>query len=216
MDLDRFDTAAIDRDRIEGLAASWNVSADEHVVLLPGRLTGWKGQRETIRAYARLKTDGVDLPILILAGDAQGRTAYVEELETLIRESGLGNRVRMVGHCSDMPAAFALSRLVLTPSVEPEAFGRTAAEAGAMGLPVIAADHGGAREVIVDGETGWRVTPGDAGALAQAIASALRLDAAALDNLAKRAKARIRERFSARQLQASTLRVYNEVLQSNS
>lgn len=216
VDLDRFDTDAIERDRIQGLAASWGVPVDEGVVLLPGRLTGWKGQREAIRAYARLKADGIDLPVLILAGDAQGRTAYVDELEALIREGELGDRVRMVGHCSDMPAAFALSRLVLTPSVEPEAFGRTAAEAGAMGLPVIAADHGGAREVIVDGETGWRVAPGDAGALAQAIASALRLDAAALDNLAKRAKARIRERFSARQLQASTLRVYNEVLQSNS
>ena len=85
-----------------------------------------------------------------------------------------------------------------------------------MGLPVIAADHGGAREVVVDGETGWRVRPGDAGALADAIAAALALDADALDNLAERAKARIRERFSARQLQASTLRVYNEVLQLNS
>lgn len=216
VDLDRFDTAVVDKDRIAALAASWGIDPDDRVVLLPGRLTGWKGQREAIRAFARLKADGAALPVLILAGDAQGRTAYVEELEALIGEGDLTGQVRMVGHCSDMPAAFALSRLVLTPSIEPEAFGRTAAEAGAMGLPVIAADHGGAREVVVDGETGWRVTPGDAGALADAIAAALALDADALDNLAERAKARIRERFSARQLQASTLRVYNEVLQSNS
>lgn len=216
VDLDRFDTAVVDKDRIAALAASWGIDPDDRVVLLPGRLTGWKGQREAIRAFARLKADGAALPVLILAGDAQGRTAYVEELEALIGEGDLTGQVRMVGHCSDMPAAFALSRLVLTPSIEPEAFGRTAAEAGAMGLPVIAADHGGAREVVVDGETGWRVRPGDAGALADAIAAALALDADALDNLAERAKARIRERFSARQLQASTLRVYNEVLQLNS
>ncbi|WP_300532366.1 glycosyltransferase family 4 protein [Maricaulis sp.] len=216
VDLERFDAAAISPDRVEALAADWGIEADARVVLLPGRLTGWKGQRETIRAYAQLKAGGAELPVLILAGDAQGRTGYVDELAALIEEGGLSGQVRMVGHCSDMPAAFALSRLVLTPSVEPEAFGRTAAEAGAMGLPVIAADHGGAREVIVEGETGWRVKPGDVAALADAIAQALNLDATALDNLAERAKARIQERFSARQLQASTLRVYNEVLQSKS
>jgi glycosyltransferase involved in cell wall biosynthesis len=115
-----------------------------------------------------------------------------------------------------MPAALALCDLVLTPSVEPEAFGRTAAEAGAMGRLVIAADHGGAREVVCEGETGWRVTPGDPVALASAIRTALTMDRNMLDSMVAAARDHVATHFSTVSLQASTLRVYREVLNSAS
>ena len=109
-------------------------------------------------------------------------------------------------------AALALADIVLTPSVEPEAFGRTAAEAGAMGKPVIAADHGGAREVVEPGLTGWRAAPGDPAALADALEEALAMPQGARETMAGAAQARIAERFSKRALQAATLRVYRELL----
>lgn len=214
VDLARFDEDAIDPDRVQALAEAWGIDGADPVVLMPGRLTGWKGQREVLRAYGQLHRAGAALPVLVLAGDAQGRDAYVAELEAIIAEYELNDGVKLVGHCSDMPAALMLSRLVLTPSIEPEAFGRTAAEAGAMGKLVIAADHGGAREVIIQGDTGWRVKPGDVDELAATIEQALNLDETSYSGMSDRARMHVRQSFSTEQLQASTLRVYEEVLNS--
>lgn len=215
VELARFAPDAVSPERVDALAEAWGVRQDRAILILPGRLTGWKGQREAIRAMGRIRRHGeIEQPLLLLAGDAQGRDAYVAELENLIAVEGVKDDVRLVGHCTDMPAAFALSDLVLTPSNEPEAFGRTAAEAGAMEKPVIAADHGGAQEVILHSETGWRVTPGDDEALAAAIEGALSLSPADRAGMGARARAHISEHFSTAALQASTLRVYREVLNS--
>lgn len=214
VDLARFDEDAIEPDRVQALVEAWGIDGADPVVLMPGRLTGWKGQREVLRAYGQLYRAGAALPVIVFAGDAQGRDAYVAELEAIIADYALGDRVKLVGHCSDMPAALMLSRLVLTPSIEPEAFGRTAAEAGAMGKLVIAADHGGAREVIIQGDTGWRVAPGDVDELAATIEQALNLDETSYSGMSDRARMHVRQSFSTEQLQASTLRVYEEVLNS--
>lgn len=215
VDLARFDPVAVEPERVAALARDWSIdlSADRPIALFPARLTGWKGQREALRAMGQLKAEGADLPLLLLAGDAQGRDAYVEELQKLIGEHGLQDRVKIVGHCADMPAALAMSDLVLTPSIEPEAFGRTAAEAGAMGVPVIAADHGGAREVIEAGVTGWRARPGDVSDLAGAIRAALSMPDEARRAMSAAAQERVRANFSSTALQAATLRVYREVLE---
>jgi len=103
--------------------------------------------------------------------------------------------------------------VVVCPSMEPEAFGRTAAEAQAMGAPVIAADHGGAREAVADGETGWRSAPGDTDAWRASVLAALSLDEEARTKLAEAGRERIGARFSTAQLQESTLRVYRELLE---
>ena len=216
VDLDRFDPQVIAPDRVAGLAASWDIAwpSDRLIALFPARLTGWKGQRETLTALGQLKADGLALPLTLLAGDAQGRDGYLAELETLIRQHDLSGDVRIVGHCSDMPAAFALADIALAPSVEPEAFGRTAAEAGAMHVPVIAADHGGAREVVLPGQTGWRVEPGTPAALAEAIREAVSMTKAQRSEIGAQAARHVRTQFSTRALQAATLRVYEEALSS--
>ncbi|MEA1940658.1 MAG: glycosyltransferase family 4 protein [Pseudomonadota bacterium] len=215
VDLVRFDPGAVEADRVEVLRQAWGLDPQDAspVLFLPARLTGWKGQREAIRAMGRLHDDPeVETPRLVLAGDAQGRQTYVEELRALAASEGVADRVYIVGHCSDMPAAMMLADIVLTPSVEPEAFGRTAAEAGAMLRPVIAADHGGAREVVLHSETGWRVQPGDPAALAAAIAGAVALAPEDRDAIGRRARDHVTTHFSTVSLQASTLRVYHEVL----
>ncbi|PWE18425.1 glycosyl transferase [Marinicauda salina] len=205
VDLERFDPDALDPGRAAALRRDWGVGDEEILVLLPARLTAWKGQTLAIEALA-----GRDGVVLVCAGDAQGRAGYVEELRNLAGARGVA--LRLPGHVADMPAAFAAADLVLTPSLEPEAFGRTAAEAQAMGRIVIAADHGGAREVVDAGETGWRVAPGDAAALGAAIDAALGLSPEARAAMGGAGRRRVLERFSKSALQESTLRVYRELI----
>jgi glycosyltransferase involved in cell wall biosynthesis len=177
VDLARFDPALVSADRLATLRGAWGVEAGERrlVVLLAGRLTRWKGQGLMIDAVARLKADtGRDDVLLILAGDDQGRTGYADELRRRIDGQGLADSVRIVGHISDMPAAYLVADVAVAPSFpKPEAFGRTAVEPQAMGRPVLAADHGAVRETVVDGETGWRIQPGDVLAWSRALQTLL-------------------------------------------
>ena len=161
IDLEQFDPAVVWPDRIAALAAGWKIApGDSRVkILLAGRLTRWKGQQLLIDAAARLKAAGRADFLILLAGDDQGRGGYRAELDAAIRGAGLEGAVRIVGHCNDMPAAYLLADLACAPSLDPEPFGRTAVEPQAMGRPVLAADHGGARETVIAGETGWLVAP---------------------------------------------------------
>ena len=170
LDLDGFDPAAVAPTRVAALRQAWGLEGETRpIALLAGRLTRWKGQALAIEALAKL-----DRPlVLVLVGDDQGRTGYREELLALAQARGVAEQVRIVGHCDDMPAAYLLADFALAPSLEPEAFGRTALEPQAMGRPVLAADHGGARETVADGETGRLVAPGDVEAWAEALADLL-------------------------------------------
>jgi glycosyltransferase involved in cell wall biosynthesis len=179
------------------------------VVMLPGRLTRWKGQTVLIEALAKLGRR--DLCCLLVGSD-QGRTDYRNEVESLVKARGLDGVVRAVDHCRDMPAAFKLSDVVVSASTDPEAFGRIVAEAQAMGRPVIATDHGGAREILIPGQTGWLVPPGNADQLAAALNEALSLDEQQRMALAETASAHIRAHFSREQMCEATLGVYTEVL----
>ena len=117
--------------------------------LLAGRLTRIKGHLTIIEAAAEMKAAGRDDFLILFAGDDQGRTGYGEELASAIADAGLADQIHIVGHCDDMPAAYLAASIVVSASTDPEAFGRVPAEASAMGRPVIATDHGGARETIL-------------------------------------------------------------------
>lgn len=200
-------------ERGAALRRHWGVADSEFLFLLPARLTRWKGQTIAIRALGTLKARGEIVPHLVLAGADQGRKEYRKELETLAHDLGVGPSVIFAGHCGDMPAAFAACDVALNPSIEPEAFGRTAAEASAAARPVIVADHGGAREVVVDGKSGWRVTPGDADALADAMWEATQASPSARRRMGAAGRARIEAQFTTASLQSATLQVYRELLE---
>ena len=141
VDVQRFDPSAISPDRIARLRNDWGVGSEDFVILLPGRLTRWKGQGVLIDALAHMTANGtLGRARAILAGDAQGRNEYEEELRRKIESAGLSEHVFIVGHVDDMPAAYAASDVVISASTDPEAFGRVAAEASAMAKPVIAAE----------------------------------------------------------------------------
>ena len=216
IDLDWFDPETVTSQRIDTLRNRWNVDpADRRVkLILAGRLTRWKGQRLVIDAAARLKASGGPEPLILLVGDDQGRNDYRAELETAISAGGLEDSVRLVGHCDDMPAAYLIADYALTPSLLPEPFGRTAVEPQAMGRPVLAADHGAARETVADGETGWLVAPGDAAAWAEALARALALSPAKRAKMSAAAAARARQLYSADAMCETTLNLYARIVGS--
>jgi glycosyltransferase involved in cell wall biosynthesis len=204
----QFDPAAVAPERIARLRAAWAVPEGRPVVMLPGRITRWKGQVVLVEAMARLPGDALAL----LVGDAQGRAGFVDELRARIAALGLADRVRLVGHAEDMPAALLLADVVVHASTDAEAFGRTVIEAQAMERCVIASDLGGPRETVQDGVTGWRVSPGDPAALAGAIARVLALPAAARAAMGARARAAVLAGFTTARMQAATLAVYRELL----
>ena len=209
VDLDRFDPQMVGAERVVALAGKWRLPDGMPVVMLPGRLTRWKGQEVFIRAIAALSRRDIRC---LLVGSDQGRSAYRRELEDLIHDWDLDEVVRIVDHCDDMPAAYMLTDLVVSASTDPEAFGRVMPEAQALGRPVIATDHGGARETVMVGETGWLTPPGDAGALSEAIGRVLALTDPARKILAAKAIDNVRRNFTRHDMCASTLDVYNEVL----
>jgi glycosyltransferase involved in cell wall biosynthesis len=201
-----FDPATISGNRIAKLAADWRLPDGVRTVVLPGRLTSWKGHAVLLDAIALLDRPDV---MCVLVGSHQGRHRYTRDLERQATRLGIADRLRMAGPCDDMPAAFALSDVVVHASTQPEAFGRVVIEAQAMGRPVIASELGGPVETVRHGETGWRVRPNDPAALAEAIQVALDLTPEQLIALGQRARASVP---TVRAMQDATLDVYETVL----
>lgn len=218
-DLAQFSPGAVSSARVEALRRAWGVAPHERVVLLAARLTAWKGQRVLIEAAALMRDRGLRDVAFVLAGDPQGRATYERELDGLVAARGLDGTVRRVGHCTDMPAAFRAASVVAVPSIEPEAFGRSAVEAQALGTPVVVSDLGAVPETVLappdvpSGQrTGWRVPPGDSAALADAFTEVLGLGASARDALARRARAHVEAHFSLEGMVGDTLDVYARLL----
>ena len=220
VDLARFAPESVGAERVALLRAKWGVDANARLVVLAARLTRWKGQHVAIGAAALLneKPEFSDV-VFILAGDDQGRAAYRGELTSRIAELGLAARVKLTGHCDDIPAAFLTASLALVPSIEAEAFGRISAEAQAMCCPVIVSDSGALPETILqDGAdrvvTGWVFPAGDEAALADRIAMALSLAPEPKGAMGRAAREHVAAHFSKAALQRETLAVYDNLLDS--
>lgn len=203
-----FDPAKVAPERVAALRAAWALPQGRPVVMLPARVTRWKGQGVLVEAMARLPGEALAL----LVGDAGAKPAFRAEIAARIAALGLGERVRLVGHASDMPAALLLADVVVHASTDAEAFGRTVIEAQAMGRCVIASDLGGPTETVEEGVSGWRVPPGDPAALAAAIARVLAMPQAEREAAGARARAAVLASCTTARMQAATLDVYRELL----
>ncbi len=209
IDLDAYDANLVTSARMIRLAEKWRLPDGMPVVMLPGRMARWKGHKVLIDAIAQLSIP--NLRCLLVGASAKDRR-YSSELKRHIVTRGVDSQVAVIDQCDDMAAAYMMADVVVSASVEPEAFGRIAAEAQAMGRPVIATDHGGARETVLPGRTGWLVPPNNPPALAKALKEALALDATARSDIAANARAHIEMNFSISQMCSSTLDVYRELL----
>jgi glycosyltransferase involved in cell wall biosynthesis len=204
-----FDPAAVNGDRMARLAAAWRLPDGAPTIMLPARLTRWKGHAVMLEALARLERTDV---CLVMVGAEQGRTRFKRELIALAESLGVADRVRLVGHCEDMPAALMLADVVANPSTAPEPFGRTVIEAQAMGRPVVVSDAGGTAETVEHGVTGWRVRPSDPAALAATLNEILLLSGAEREALGARARASVCTHYTTAKMQQATLEVYRELL----
>ncbi len=209
VDMFRFDPDKVTAERLVKLTTQWNIPDGVPVIALPGRLTRWKGQLTFIDAIAKLNRTDI---CCLLIGSDQGRVEYRKLLERKIKENNLQGIVTIVDECNDMPTAYMLTDLVVSASTDPEAFGRVVCEAQAMGRPVVATDHGGARETVIEDETGWLCKPGDADSMAKALEKGLSLSAEKREKMANTAMEHIKKEFSKETMCAKTLEVYNEVL----
>jgi len=209
VDTTKFNIANVTAERIGNLYSKWRLEDGCPVIMLPGRLTRWKGQITLIEAVAKLNLRNI---CCLLVGGDQGRLGYRKELEGLITRYDLGGIVRIVDHCDDMPAAYMLSDIIVSASTDPEAFGRVMIEAQAMGKPVIASDHGGARETILEGKTGWLFPAGNSDALAEKLNLVLNRPESLSHSFRERAMAHMKNNFSKTSMCDKTLNVYSEVL----
>ena len=220
VDFRRFSPGAVDPARVRRLRDAWGVAPHEQIVLMPARLSERKGHRVLIEAAALLKAQRGEGLAVAFAGNS-GKGGYARELDKMIGKAGLAGMVRRVGHCDDMAAAYLAASVVAMPSTEPEAFGRVAVEAQAMGTPVVVSDLGALAETSLAPpkvpparRTGWHVPPGNAAALAGALAEALSLGAAARDGLAARARGFVEANFSLNRMCTETLALYERLLEA--
>ncbi len=204
-----FDPQSIAEERRQALREVWQCAPTQPIVLLPGRLTRLKGHLLLIEALSHLQDLNFDL---IIVGDTTQRAHYVEQCQNLAKEKGVRQTIRFVGNCDDMPAAYALSDIVVSASMKPEAFGRTLCEAQAMGCRAVAANHGGAQETLKATQPAGLYAPNDAAALAAAIRHQFSLTPQERHALAERSRAHVATLYSLRGMQSETLDVYRELL----
>lgn len=211
IDTIRFDPASVDPDRVTRARLALGLEAEDAgpVLLLAARLTGWKGQGVMIRALARLEAPR---PRLVLAGRAQS-AAEEARLRSLAREVGVADRVLFAGEVEDMPAAYLAADLVVAPSTLPESFGRSVAEAAAMGRPVLTSALGAPAETVAPGVTGWRVPAGAPEAWAAATEQALAMNPEARAAMGAAGRARIVEGWSLAAAADATFAVYRRLLE---
>jgi glycosyltransferase involved in cell wall biosynthesis len=214
IDMKRFDSEAFDVRKIMTLEQEWRLlSGDGRIrFLLAGRLTRWKGQALIVEAANMLRHEDIDNFVIIMVGDDQGRSDYTQALRESIHKYGLEERIKLVGHCADMPSAYTACHYALAPSLEPEAFGRTAVEPQAMQRPPLASDHGATVETVLPGETGWLIKPGDAHAWADAIKAAIALPEHDRFEMGHLGREYVRERYSLPLMCERTLDVYRALL----
>lgn len=219
VDTASFGPAAVSADRIAALRRVWGVLPDMRVALVPGRVAPWNGQMSMIDA-ARLIVGGGDRNIVfVFAGEDLSHPRYARSVRRQARLHGIDTLCRFVGHCADIPAALAAADVVVVPSLEPPLSGRAAAEAQAMGRPLVATTVGVLPENLLcpprmrdELRTGWLVRPGNVGELARAVGAALALDVTAYEALGARARQFAEFMFSPQSVAEAIRGVYTSLL----
>ena len=213
IDSDYFNPKRISIQRKENALSDLRIPENRHIILLPGRLTSWKGHDVAIEAAKYIKLIMPDLNFsMIFVGSHQKRDSYLKRLKSKIKSNNLANYVFFSGPKLDMPSIYNLADVVLSTSVEPEAFGRVSAEASAMCKPIIASNHGGSKYTIQDNTTGWLVKPGDANELSKKIVEIIRKKQSAKDIIGRKARERIINKFNIRTMLDKTIALYENTI----
>ena len=189
------------------------IDKNKFIILLPGRLTYWKGQKMFIEAIKILseKEDITSLEAIIL-GNAQERNIYKKQLIGLVEQYRLNKIIKFIDHSAEMPVAYMVANLVVSSSVEPEAFGRVSVEAQSMEIPIVASDIGGSRETIVNEKTGFLFESNNAKSLSKQILRVLNMDETSLKTIGIEARKNATQRFNVEKMCFSTYSEYKRLL----
>jgi glycosyltransferase involved in cell wall biosynthesis len=213
INVDYFDpTTKIDSDE-KKLLKKWDIEKDKKILLLPGRLTPWKGQEMFIEAVNLVNTElGYEAFYVVVLGNDQGRDLYKKKLIRLSEQYRMTKQIRFIDHCKDMALAYKVSDIVVSASTEPEAFGRVAVEAQSMEKPIIASNIGGSNETIIDEKTGFLFETGNAKSLSQKILKTLSLDETSLKSIGIEGRKNIIQKFNVEKMCFSTYSEYKRIL----
>jgi glycosyltransferase involved in cell wall biosynthesis len=213
INVDYFDpTTKLDNDE-KKLLNKWKIKKDKKIILLPGRLTGWKGQEIFIEAVNLVNIElGYEAFYAVILGSDQGRDLYKKKLLRLTEQHRLINQVKFIDHCKDMALAYKVSDIVVSASIEPEAFGRVSVEAQSMEKPIIASNIGGSNETVIDEKTGFLFESNNAKSLSKKILKVLSMDEASLQSIGKEGRKNIIQKFNVEKMCFSTYSEYKRII----
>ena len=195
------------------LLTKWEIEKDKKILLLPGRLTSWKGQEVFIEAINLVNIElGYEAFYAVVLGSDQGRDLYKKKLIRLAEQYRVTKQIRFINHCSDMALAYKIADIVVSASVEPEAFGRVAVEAQSMEKPIIASNNGGSNETIIDEKTGFLFESGSAKSLSQKILKVIAMDDSSLKSIGTEGRKNIIQKFNVEKMCFSTYSEYKRIL----
>ncbi|MDC1338111.1 glycosyltransferase family 4 protein [Pelagibacteraceae bacterium] len=213
INVDYFDSSTTLDTEENRLTSDWEVDKNKKMILMPGRLTAWKGQETFIEALNLVNKElGYESFNAVILGSDQGRDIYTKKIKRLAEQYRLTSQLKFIEHCKNMPLAYKISDIVVSSSVEPEAFGRVAVEAQSMEKPIIASDIGGSNETIIDNVSGFLFQSGDAEALSKKIVEVLRLDESRLKSIGIEGRKNIIKKFNVEKMCFSTYSEYKKLL----
>ena len=195
------------------LLKQWEIEKDKKIILLPGRLTTWKGQEVFIEAINLVNIElGYEAFYAVILGSDQGRDLYKKKLIRLSEQYRLTKQLRFIDHCKDMALAYKVSDIIVSASIEPEAFGRVSVEAQSMEKPIIASNIGGSNETVIDEKTGYLFKAGDAKSLSQKILKTLTIDETQLKLIGVEGRKNIVQKFNVEKMCFSTYSEYKRLI----
>jgi len=213
INVDYFDPSTTTETQEKQLLIDWQIDKSKKIILLPGRLTSWKGQVSFIEALSLVNKElGYDSFYGVILGSDQGRNVYKKKITRLVEQHRLTNQLKFIEHCKNMPVAYKISDLIVSASIEPESFGRVAVEAQSMKKPILASDIGGSNETVENGKTGFLFEAGNPVSLSNKILEILKLDESTLKSMGNEGRKNIIKKFNVEKMCFSTYSEYKKLL----
>ena len=213
INIDYFDPTTILESDEKKLLKNWSIEKDKKIILMPGRLTSWKGQELFLEAINYVNIElGYEAFYVVILGNDQGRNLYKKKLIRLSEQFRMTKQIRFIDHCKDMALAYKISDIIVSASIEPEAFGRVAVEAQSMEKLIIASNIGGSNETIVDGKSGLLFESGNAKSLSKKIIQGLNMEETSLKTMGIEGRKNIMKKFNVEKMCFSTYSEYKRLL----
>lgn len=213
INVDYFDSSTTLESDEKKLLKQWDIEKDKKIILLPGRLTSWKGQEVFIEAINLINIEiGYEAFYAVILGSDQGRELYKKKLIRLSEKYRMSKQIRFIDHCKNMALAYKVSDIIVSASNEPEAFGRVSVEAQSMGKPIIASNIGGSNETIINEKTGFLFESNNAKSLSKQILRVVNMDETSLKTIGNEARKNATQRFNVEKMCFSTYSEYKRLL----